>query len=1062
MRDMTRLRRLPLVLLVLAASGVAAGGESVPERFYDQLRWRFLGPLRGGWALCATGVPGSPTSFLFGAADGGAFRSDDAGRTWQPIFERYGSAAVGALVVAPSDPNVIWLGTGQVQQRWDLAAGDGVYRSTDGGKTFESVGLRETRHIGRIWVDPRDARVALVAALGHVFGPNPERGLFRTEDAGHSWQQVLRRDDDTGAVDIAGDPALPDVLYAALWQVRRHPWMDYFQPAVGPGGGVWKSLDAGRTWTVVKGAGLPALPLGRISLAVGLGSGARRLYALVDAPKGSGLYRSEDGGESFELMNGDRGLTGSYMNMVVVDPRDADVVYAMGRSVRRSSDGGRHFTFFKGAPGGDDYHFLWIDPKEPQRMMLAADQGAVVTLNGGRSWSSWYNEPTGQFYRLAADDQFPYRIYSGQQDSGTVTLPVRTDYGQNTFRDWHPVGGDERDGDVPDPQDPNVVYGAGLGGRISKWDGRTGQVQNVSPSPISTYGERPRPELPRYSWITPLAISPRPPHAVYTAAQTLWRSTDGGHSWQTISPDLTGARPGAPRCEGDVALADASACGLGVIFAITPSAAADGLVWVGTDNGRVQLTRDEGRSWSDVTPTDMTDWTKVNIIDASPRDPATAYVAADRHRLDDFRPLAWRTHDYGKSWTEIGHGLPAGAWVGVVRQDPVRRGLLYAGTSRGVHVSFDDGESWQSLQLGLPVTGVNDLVVKNEDVIAATQGRGLWALDGVTPLRHLDAETLAGEPVLTPPAVAYRVAYSQNKDTPLPPEEPRAPDFAAGAVIDYFLPAVPHGPVTLEIADSSGQVVRRFRSDEAPESPPSRPYFAELWRPAPPTLGARAGHNRFVWDLRYPRPRTNEYEYSIAAVPGRSTPLLPAGPYVLPGRYEARLSVDSRTLRQSFTVAQDPRRHETPDELRSLLDFEREAIGSLEAAADAASQVTRLEARLAALDTNPRARGARPLLAQVRKELAAVAGTDAGASPGTLEERLRSLETDLESSDAPPTESERQLLADSRVRMEPALQRLEALRSGALARLDARLRALGVEEPKAPARTPEGPSDDVP
>jgi photosystem II stability/assembly factor-like uncharacterized protein len=726
----------------------------------------------------------------------------------------------------------------------------------------------------------------------------------------------------------------------------------------------------------VRGEGLPKGPLGRIALAVGPGTGARRVYAAIDAPEKGGLYRSDDGGASWTLANGDRSLAGSYMNMVTTDPRDPDVVWVMGRSMRRSTDAGKTFQFFKGAPGGDDYHFLWIDPGDPHRMITGADQGAVVTLNGGKSWSSWYNQPTGQFYRIAADDRFPYRVYSGQQDSGTAAVPIRSDYGQITFRDWHPVGGDERDGDIPDPQNPDVVYGAGLGGRLSKWDARTGQVQNVSPWPVGTYGRRPQPGSFRYSWITPLAISPRKPHAIYQGSQVLWRSTDGGRSWQTISPDLTGAVKDAPRCDGDVRIEDATACGYGVIFAIAPSPAADGLVWIGTDNGRVQLTRDDGKAWRDVTPPGMADWTKVNIIDASPSDPATAYVAADRHRLDDERPLAWRTHDYGRTWSEIGKGLPAGAWVGVVRQDPKRKGLLYAGTSRGVHVSFDDGDSWQELQLNLPTTGVNDMVVKGEDLVVATQGRALWALDGLTPLRFLDAHALQGAAVFTPPATAYRVAASQNKDTPLPPEEPRASNPPAGAVLDYFLPAAPAGPLTLEVLGPGGELVRRFRSDDVPEQLAADVYFADLWRPAPASLPARAGHNRFVWDLRYPRPRAHEYEYSIGAAPGRPTPLLPQGPFVLPGTYQVRISGAGEPLMQKLSVAQDPRRGESSAELGALLDFQRQVMAALEQAVASAT---------------PEAR--------------------------TVAEQLTSLETDLEASDAPPTQPQRELLAQCRERL---------------------------------------------
>ena len=985
MRPTSLASKLGILAVVLAP---AALGAAIPENAYDRLRWRLLGPFRAGWALCVSGVPGDPATYYLGGADGGIFRTEDAGVTWTPLFDRYGSASVGALVVAPSDSKVIWVGTGQVHQRWDIAAGDGVYRSTDGGESFTNVGLKDTRHIGRIWVDPRNADVVLVAALGHVFGPNPERGVFRSADGGRSWTKVLFKDVDTGAVDLAADPAQPDVIYASLWQVRRHPWLDYFQPPVGAGSGIWKSRDAGRTWAPAQSQGLPPGPLGRIALAVGPGTSARRVYALVDVPKGGGLYRSDDGGDSWTHAQDANGLAGSYMNMVTTDPRDPDVVWVMGRSIRRSADGGRTFAFFKGAPGGDDYHFLWIDPSEPRRMITGADQGAVVTLNGGRSWSSWYNQPTGQFYRLAVDDRFPYRVYSGQQDSGTASVPIRSDYGQISFRDWHPVGGDERDGDVPDPLNPDIVYGAGLGGRLSKWDAKTGQVQNVSPWPVSTYGKRPTPDGFRYSWITPLAISIRPPHAVYQASQVLWRSRDGGASWQTISPDLTGAVKGATRCDGDVRVADATACGYGVIFAIAPSPAADGLVWIGTDNGRIQLTRDDGKTWLAVTPKGMGDWTKVNIIDASPTDPATAYVAADRHRLDDFQPMAWRTHDYGSTWTEIGHGLPAGAWVGVVRQDPKRKGLLYAGTSRGVHVSFDDGDSWQSLQLNLPTSGINDLIVKGEDVVVATQGRGLWALDNITPLRHLDAHALASAAVFTPPAIAHRIAPSQNKDTPLPPEEPRALNPPSGAVFDYFLPSVPREPLTLEILGSDGDVLRRFRSDETAPILPAEPYFTELWRPDPPALPARAGHNRFVWDLRYERPKALEYEYSIAAMPGLPTPLRPQGPFVLPGEYEVRILGAGEPLRQRLTVAQDPRRTESAAELRSLLDFQRDVIATLKEAVGAVAALRARNADAAAVEA--------------------------------VAESLASLETDLEGSDAPPTQPQRQLLVQCRERLRSA------------------------------------------
>jgi photosystem II stability/assembly factor-like uncharacterized protein len=940
------------------------------------------------------------------------WRTTDAGVTWQPLFGDQGAASIGALAVAPSEPKVLWVGTGQVQQRWDIVDGDGVYRSTDGGASWSHVGLEGTRHIGAVWVDPRDADVAIVAALGHVFGPNEERGLFRTEDGGRTWAKVLYKDADTGAVDIAGDPTSPDLLYAALWQVRRYPWLDYFQPPVGPGSGIYRSTDGGRRWSAVSGQGLPAVPVGRIDLAVLPASNGQGVLALVDSAEAGGLYRSDDAGSSWTRVNPDADLASSYMNQVVTDPHDGRVVWVTGRSLHRSTDAGRSFTLFKGSPGGDDYHCLWIDPTDPRRMITGADQGAVVSLNAGASWSSWYNQPTGQFYRLATDDRFPYRIYSGQQDSGTVAIASRSDYGQITFRDWHPVGGDERDGDVPDPRDPDIVYGAGLGGRLSKWNARTGQVQNVSPWPVSSYGERPTTVRYRYSWITPLAISKRPPFAIYQGAQVVFRSTDGGRTWQTISPDLTGAVEGAPGCEGDVPVARATACGFGVVFAIAPSPVADGVVWVGTDNGRVQVTRDDGASWQDVTPPDMQDWTKVNIIDASPHDPGTVYVAADRHRLDDFRPLAWRTHDFGRTWTEIGHGLPAGAWVGVVRQDPERPEMLFAGTSRGVHVSFDDGGHWQSLQLGLPRTGINDLLVKGDGLVVATQGRAIWALDGIEPLRHLPSSGARQEALLLPPPPAYRLRPNENRDTPLPPEEPRAPNPPVGALIDYVLPAAPASPVVVEIAGLDGVLIRRFASDATPPQPPAEVYFSKRWL-APPTVPtAHAGHNRFVWDLRYPPPHALEGEYSIAAVPGGAT-VVPAGAFVLPGRYEVRLVVGDVTLRQPLEVVMDPRVDTSRATLEALLAFQQEVATELTRSADLAAAVSAERKRLRqARDDAPSAAGRAEAESALGRLEALLSPKD--RSPERRNALLTALAQDLEGACALPTGPQRALLAESR------------------------------------------------
>jgi len=1033
-RRPTLLAILVLLQVALAATRVTASSPAaaaIEPGDYAGLRWRLLGPFRGGWATAVAGVPGEPATFLFGGADGGVWKTIDAGVTWRPIFERGRASSIGALSIAPSDPKVIWIGTGQVHQRWDVVSGEGLYRSTDGGATWNPAGLADSRHIGKIWVDPSNAEVAVVAALGHLFGPGGERGLFRTEDGGKSWTQVLYRDADTGAVEIAGDPAHPQRLYAALWQVRRHPWMDYFQPTEGPGSAVYRSQDGGRTWTPAGATGWPLGDLGRIALAVAPGSSGSKVWAAVS---GKGLFTSLDGGSTWTLTNGDGSLANSYMANLAVDAHRPDTLWAMGRGLRRSDDSGRSFTIAKGAPGGDDYHTLWIDPADNRRMVTGADQGAVVTLNGGASWSSWYNQPTGQFYRLAADRRFPYWIYSGQQDSGTVAIASRSDYGQLTFRDWHPVGGDERDGDVPDPANPDIVYGAGLGGRLSKWDARTGEVQNVSPWPIPSYGARPGSTRYRYSWITPLAISPRPPHAIYQGAQVLFRSLDGGASWSTVSPDLTGAVPGASGCDGDVPVARATACGFGVIFAIAPSPAVAEQVWIGTDNGRVQLTRDNGATWHEVTPPGLGDWSKVNTIDAAATDPATAYVAADRHRLDEIRPVAFRTHDFGATWTDIGRGLPQDEWLGALRQDPQRAGLLYAGTNRGVYVSFDDGESWSSLQLNLPTTGINDLIVAGGDLVVATQGRAIWALDVLEPLRHLP-EAGRAQATLLPPAPAVRLRFNQNKDTPLPPEEPRGDNPPVGAVFDYLLPRAAVGPVVLEIYDAQGGRVRRFASDELPERPRDGVYFTAHWLAAASLPGTGPGHHRFVWDLRRERPRALDYAYSIAAIPGRETPPAPEGALVSPGIYDVRLTVDGVESRQHLSVVADPRVERASTEYADLANFQAEVAKLLGDSAGLATAAGSLIRRLDAVGSGGDGKPAR-WVEEAKRRLLEVR---AAADPEAVNGDLSGLAADLESSDAPPTAPQREVLAECRRRLESLASRWQEFERRELPRLERRL-----------------------
>ncbi len=1014
------------LLLCVVTLSSSARAASIPPTAFQDLHWRCLGPYRGGWATAVAGVPGDAAHHYFGSADGGMWETMDAGSTWHSISEGLRTASIGALAIAPSDPRTLWVGTGQIHQRWDIVSGDGVYRSTDGGRHWEHRGLGRTQHIGAIWIDPRDSEVVVVAALGHVFGPNEERGIYRTEDGGDHWTRVLYLDADTGGADLANDPAHPDLLYATLWQLRRHPWLDYFQPTLGPGSGIYRSEDGGKSWRPTGRKGLPEGDLGRIEVAVARNTAARRLYAAVQASRGSGVYRSDDGGASWRLVNGDGSLTGSYMSGLFPDPEDPDVVWGVGQPLRRSADGGETFTIVRSSPGGDDYHTLWIDPQNRDHMITGADQGAVLTLNGGRSWSSWYNQPTGQFYRLAVDQGFPYRIYSGQQDSGSIGISSRSDYGQLSFRDWTPVGADERDGDIPDPEDAEIVYGAGLGGRVSRWNRLTGQVQNISPWPVSSYAARPGTVRYRYDWITPLAVAQVEPHALYLGAQVLFRSMDKGRSWEVISGDLSGAPADADGCEGKASVENATDCGYGTIFAIAPSPLDADLIWVGTDNGRVHLTRDGGLSWQEVTPGGMGDWTKVNIIDASRIDAGTAYVAADRHRLDEDSPLIYRTHDFGQSWTLVVEGLPPREWTGAVRQDPVSPSLLYAGTNRGMYVSFDDGEKWQSLQLDLAVTGINDIVVHEDDVVVATQGRAIWALDDVSPLRHLATHGWSGDFTLVQPSDAYRLRFNQNRDTPMPPEEPRGENPPVGAVIDYLLPEAAE-VVQVEILDSNGRLLRRIRSDDPEPERNARIYFADLWLGPTPRPQTTPGHHRFVWDLRLRAPETLRSSYAIAAVPGRPTPIRPEGAMVPPGLYTLRLMADGRRAERPLQVLADPRVEASPGDYRELYAFQSEVVGVLERAVEIAHQVGELVHRLseATEDGSPQALASlREAQGEGRHRAAAVAN------------ELTSLATDLEAADALPAGGQRALLEEDRRIVEERQRSLRAWWEG----LDASMR----------------------
>ena len=936
-------RSLPWIAAASLCLG-ALGAVAQPIRTdrYSDLRWRNIGPFRGGWSTCAEGIPDEPEVFYMGAAGGGIWKTDDAGETWSPLFLNEKAATVDAIAIAPSNPKIIYTGTGQVETRYDIGSGNGVYRSDDGGATWRHLGLADTRAIGRILVDSKNPDVVLVAGFGHIFGPNAERGVFRSENGGKTWTKTLFVDENTGVVDLAADPENSSTIYAAAWQARNYPWLSYFQPNIGPGSGIYKSQDGGATWKRLSGGGFPnSGKIGRIGLATASGG---RVYAAVDARSvggntslrsqgatQTGLYRSDDGGATWEWINHESWIGSDYFGRLTADPRNRDTVYMTGQSIRRSTDGGKTFEVFKGAPGGDDYHFVWINPKHPGYMVTASDQGTVVTVNGGRTWSSWYNQPTGQFYHLGADDRFPYWIYSGQQDSGTAGVASRSDFGALSYREWHPVGGDERDYDIPDPGDPDTVYASGLGGNLVRFDQRTGQTAAIDPSVESTYARRATEVKYRYTWFTPIAVSTRKPYAVYEGSQYLFRSDDRGHSWKTISPDLSGAVPGTKGCDGAITLANAGPCGFGVIFSIALSPRSDDEIWIGTDDGKIQVTRDSGKSWSEVSPKGIAPWSKIASLDISPLDPSTVYAAVDTHRLDEFAPRAYRTRDGGKTWTSIVKGFPADAFVDTLRADPVQRGLLYAATNSGVYVSFDDGDLWQPLQLNLPTVWVGDLLVHGNDLVAATQGRAIWILDDVSPLRELAAGR-ANDPVhLFHPAETDRVRRNVNHDTPLPPETPLGQNPPAGAIIDYELRSAAAGPVTLEILDPSGAVLRKFSSDDKPKPPSGEQrYFAAGWLKPEPELSAAAGHHRFVWDMELARPSAIASEYSIAAVWGDDTPLEPEGALVPPGRYTVRLTVGGRSFSEPLVIRMDPRVHATAEDLARQFEVARDAAKLME------------------------------------------------------------------------------------------------------------------------------------
>jgi photosystem II stability/assembly factor-like uncharacterized protein len=860
------------------------------------MRYRMIGPFRASRTKAAAGIPDQPNVFYIGVVNGGVWKTTDYGRTWNPIFDSQPTGSIGAIAIAPSNARVIYVGSGEGLQRPDLSTGDGIYKSTDGGDTWTHLGLRDGQQIPQIAVDPRNADRLFVAVLGHPYGANSERGLFRSVDGGATFTRVLYKDDDTGAVDVVIDPANPDVVYAVLWESRQAPWEN--GEFVGPGSGVYKSTDGGTTWRQLTN-GLPTFAadrLGRVGLTVAP-SNSRRLFATVEAEHRGGLYRSDDAGDTWALVNPGPLVTerGDDFAEVKVDPLNPDIVYTASVVAWKSVDGGRTFAAFRGAPGGDDYHRIWINPKHPEIILLASDQGAVITVNGGQTWSSWYNQPTAQFYHVSTDNAFPYRVCGGQQESGSACTSSRGDDGQITFREWHPVGAEEYGYIAPDPLDPDIVYG----GKITRYDRRTGQVQNIAPELFrsSTY---------RVVRTMPIVFAPTDPKTLYFASNVVWKTTDGGTSWTAISPDLARQTWEAPANVGKYRGTDAARATVrGVVYTLAPSPIDGARIWAGTDDGLIHVTTNGGAAWTNVTPASLGPWAKVSIIEASHFDADTAYAAINTFRLDDLRPHILKTTDAGKTWTEIVQGIPDGGVVNTVREDPQRRGLLFAGTEQAVYVSLDDGATWQSLRLNMPATSIRDLVIKNDDLVIGTHGRSFWILDNITPLRQVNPKTAAQGPRLFAPQQAMRVRWNQNTDTPLPPDEPRGQNPPEGAILDYALQTDAKS-VLLEILDAQGAVVRRYSSEDA--VPPVRDVgnWPAYWQRPLRALPRTAGSHRVTWDLHYPPPRTDHFHYPIAAVPGETT-LEPKGPWVLPGTYGVRLTADGTTVTQPLVVVMDPR-----------------------------------------------------------------------------------------------------------------------------------------------------------
>ncbi len=999
------MRRFVLPLLLFPLLGLA---QPYSQKFFAEMKWRMIGPHRGGRTPTVVGIPNQPNVFYMGVNDGGVWKTTDFGQTWQPIFDDQPTGSIGSIAIAASDPNIIYVGSGEGLQRPDLSTGDGIYKSTDGGKTWRHLGLRDGQQISAISVDPQDPNRVFAAVLGHPYGPNQERGVFRSTDGGATWQKVFYKDENTGARDVVFDPSNPRKIYAVLWASRQFPWES---SANGPSSGIYVSDDGGNNWRQLL-LGLPTWDDGLGPMSIGIApSNPRRMYARVEARRNGGFYRSDDAGENWKRVSNEQRVVGrgGDTSAIRVDPRNPDVVYVANTSTYRSTNGGESFTAFKGAPGGDDYQGIWINPDHPDIIALGVDQGATISVNGGQTWSSWYNQPTAQFYHVITDNRFPYWVYGGQQESGSVGIASRSDYGEITFRDWHPVGVEEYGYVAPDPLDPNIIYGAsrdgsGAGGiKVTRFNQITGDRQDIGPVGGNLRSVR----------TMPIIFSTVDPHVLYLGSNVLLKTINGGNSWETISPDLTRETYETPASIGIFAPFDEEhGKHRGVIYAIAPSRKDINTIWAGTDDGLIHLTRDGGKNWKNVTPKDLTPWSKISQLDASYFDPETVYAAVNRFRLDDLRPLIYRTHDGGKTWKKVVDGIPDNEVVNTVREDPVRKGMLFAGTERAVYVSFDDGDHWQTLRLNMPATSIRDLVVHNDDIAVATHGRSFWVLDDITPLRQLSARIISSASTLYKPQIAYRLARDRNTDTPLPPEVPAGQNPPDGAIIDYYLTAKSSSPVMLEVFDKLGKSVRKYSSDDKPAAIDERELnVPTYWLRQPRVLSADPGMHRWVWDLRLRPPDALSHDYPISAI-YHDTPAEPLGPWVTPGEYVVKLTVEGQTHSQPLTVKMDPRAKTPLTGLTQQFTLARSMWAAINDDYAALQEVGKLRTAIRERRANGASGASDQKLDALDQKLAALEGSGGGRRGGRaasgvtlirLNGELAQLLDVLDSSDRTPT-----------------------------------------------------------